>query len=371
MTTTTRRRPSGALISVGIGLALLVAACSPPRSRNAGFNGYATDIVLGAQSRPTTAPPPPIVGASPNPNFPSFIVPPPPLVDTAVPAPSTTKPKPIVLRCPQASVDVIPPDAATTIDKPPVPGVYPYRQSGTWKSADGTTISVPAEVERTLQNVATAPTGEVTYDVVMKQVGSTTTMQYGMLRNGDANSDGIYLKRQTTVYDNSALATDDFAPNAPGLRMFPLPPGVGTLFRSTATDGVHATSMVLKGAVREKTRIDACGDLIEGWGTEATISVLKSGIEGGRTTKYVATYVVVPQLGGLIVADKIEVRTTDNSDIVVAEKPTTPPSTQPAAPAPNTPQTTLPPRSPDEVLQVTETNIEKLKPIRPAGAPAK
>jgi hypothetical protein len=127
--------------------------------------------------------------------------------------------------------------------------------------------------------------------------------------------------------------------------------------------------MVLTGSVREKTRIDACGELVEGWGTQATITVLKSGIQTGRSTKYVAFYVVVPQLGGLIVADKVEVRSADNYDAVVQEKPTTAPPTQPAAPAPRTPETTIP-RTPDQVLQITETNIEKLKPIRAPGAPA-
>ena len=305
-------------------------------------------------------------------------------------SPPTPTVKP--LRCPQAPVTVIPNPAALTIDKAPAAGVYPYRSTSTFTTPKGEKVTVDGTTERTLQNVQTdAATGDISYDVVIAEFGTVTTTTYNVRRTAASDLNGIYLTH--TVRTNADKSVDEFAPVPPGLKMFPMPAAVGTSFRSTATDGPHATSMILKGVVRERTRIDACGELVEGWGTDVTIHVEKGGLpEGGRSPKINAVFVVVPQLGGLIVADRTTMSLADVQDPPNQDVPpqTTPPTTQPlapttqpAAPAPNTPPTdpgaTTPstspppavPRTPDQVTQVSESNIERLKPVRAPGAAAK
>lgn len=374
MTARSRRTRPAAAGALALSLALLVVACAPPRSRNAGLNGYATDIVLGSQSRPTIPPPEPIPLANPDPMFPSFLVPPPPAASSQPGQPvTTTSQKPIVTRCKQAGFE-IPPEAARVTDKPPATGVYPYRQSGEWVMPDGKKVPFPPEVERTVTNIATEAGGNTLYDVVTTQFGETTTMRYRLITSADSNTNGIYLARSFRVRPDNTV--DDFAPAPPGLRVFPMPADVGLTFRSTATDGVHQTSMTLKGAVREKTRVDACGELVEGWGTDVTIHVFTGGTAGGRTRRIDARYVIVPQLGGITVADNVTDGFTDDADVAQRDAPpvTSPPTTRPAAVAPSTTPTTAQPkvpRSPDEVTIKVATNIERLKPIRAAGAPAK
>ena len=304
---------------VAAAVALTLAACAPPSTRSAGLSKRSTDIVLGGQTKPTT--PPPVPESNPQPGFPSFLVPGPPPTSFAAVAPSTTvttRPR-RVPACPQADVAVIPEPTAVDVTGPPAAGTYPYRQSGTFAVGGAVRGMLPAESDRTVADVVSRSDGTFSYTVAVEQFGTVTTSTYELVRrSGQRETDGIYLTR--VVARPASGSPEEFTPVPPGLRIFPLPAASATTWSSVATDPVRATSITLDGAIREPGRVDACGTVVEGWLTQATLTVRRAGTpQSSQDMTIRSQYVLVPKLGGLVVGIETLQQGTDRGQAIRVE----------------------------------------------------
>jgi hypothetical protein len=317
-------------------LALLTTACSPPHDLASGVNGYSTDIVLGSQTKPD--PPPPVSEASPNPTFPSFIVPSPPLAPVASGPSSTFVPPPPVTfpdePCPVAGPNEQPLAVTPDITKAPKTGVYSYRQRGSFNVNGKDQEPLPADAERTLTNLVTRADGTFSYDVVILQFGSTTTTSYEFVkRGGQSDVDGIYITR--TVMTTPGQPTQSFEPIPPGLKILPIPAKVGQTWSSVAADPLRGTATTLDGAVKEIGRVDACGKLVDGWFSQVKIATRLLGTaENSRDLTIDVNYIIATQLGGLVVADNSSLKGTDRGATVTQQTDSIANSLEPVRPVP-------------------------------------
>jgi hypothetical protein len=192
---------------------------------------------------------------------------------------------------------------------PPRAGVYPYRQEGSYQVDGGPKQPLPEGGERVVTNVVRRSDGTYAFDVAATQLGATTTTTYNVLSpSGHPDVDGIYITG--IVIDRADGNREAFTPIGAqgagyGLRILPLPAATAATWRSVASDPVRGSSMILDGVVKEPGRVDACGTVVEGWSSQVSIESRAFGrVEPARIS---ATYIIAPQLGGLIVGDVVEV----------------------------------------------------------------
>jgi hypothetical protein len=107
---------------------------------------------------------------------------------------------------------------------------------------------------------------------------------------------GLVLTQVDTLDRKFKNPTTIFHPAAGGLQLAPSPTEPGTTWKSAAADAT--TPMTLAGSVVGKARVDACGQLIDGFEIQATVT------SGG--SQAALDYVVAPQYGMLIVSRKID-----------------------------------------------------------------
>ena len=86
-----------------------------------------------------------------------------------------------------------------------------------------------------------------------------------------------------------------------GLLLGPLPIRTGEMFTSVAVDPVTNQSFRYEAQLVKRDRVDACGEILDGWRVEGTLTV------SGRTQSTVKlTTIVAPQLGMIPVYEKVE-----------------------------------------------------------------
>jgi hypothetical protein len=294
-------------LAVALAAALIAcSACGPDRKLAVGLKDYNTDIVFGSQSKPE--PPPPLVDEQVAPAVPSFIVPPPPIVDAA--GPPTTEPPPPprpprVVTCPEIDLAIPSAPATPSISALPKPGTYGYRQTGSY-AIGPSRGSFPVQSDRDLTNVTTTSDGRLdSFDVVIAQGTRRQTTTYQVRDTGGGNTvDGLYITRILTEDQGSAPAS--FTPSD-GLRLVAFPLSKGLTWKSTAVDPLKLTAFSIDATAKDIQRVNACGTPVQGWEISVTGSI--TGIDKSLTLQ--ATYVVAPQLGGLIVADFVTQQGTD------------------------------------------------------------
>jgi hypothetical protein len=111
---------------------------------------------------------------------------------------------------------------------------------------------------------------------------------------------GVSLVKQVTTAKDGTEAV--FAPSTP-LLVLPLPVRPGETFSSTAVDPVTFQTMSFTNVtVGVPERVDACGDVVEGWPVEGTFQFVGP---GGDTTTFTYHAVLLPQNGGVLASEKI------------------------------------------------------------------
>ena len=301
---THRTRVSALLLVVS----MAAGACGPDVPLEVGVRDYSTDIVYGSQRQPPPLPPP-VPAANPEPGFPGFIVPPPPIVVTqqpgSEPAPRPVPPPPAAA-CPTDDPLDFPRQPATrTVSGPPAAGVYLFRQQGTVSIAGQPAQALPAESSREVRNVVPAANNEVTYDVVIESLGDVTTSSYAARQStGDPSLDGVFLTRVVTRRANGGV--DEFTPTR-GVRIIAVPAGPAASWNDVGTDPLRATSMVVQGQVTDKGRVNACGTPLDSW----TVKVTGRLLGPGKDLTVTATYQVATQFGGFVLADDVAITGTD------------------------------------------------------------
>ena len=160
-----------------------------------------------------------------------------------------------------------------------------------------TDLTTRATVVRTWR-VRTGATTASPSDVIVQPTlpgGSAPTT-----RAGEPDR-GVSLVRQvTTTADGSESV---FAPSSP-LLVLPLPVRPGETFSSTAVDPTTFQTMSFTNVtVGVPERVDACGDVVEGWPVEGTFQFVGP---NGESVTFTYHAVLLPQNGGVLAAEQID-----------------------------------------------------------------
>ena len=303
--------------------AALAAGCAgPDRPLDVGFREVPTDVVLGAQTEPTspaapagppvdvvetefTLPPPPSVVALPPPTF--------EVRDPATPV-APPLPQPSASAC--AVVDPLQApavEAPSGIVAPPAEAAYIFRNVGTFEvsGADARQGAFPATSLRTVDVPFVSDDGSVFDFAVAETLGDITTKTTYRVVNeanpltGAAGGPGLYILRvQSTRADGSSTA---FEP-APSLQLAALPLERGAVVEARGVDPLTATSMSFTSTVAGKARVDACGEPLDSFTLELTDGQL---ISPTQDLTFESTYAVGTQYGGLLLRESTAFAGTD------------------------------------------------------------
>jgi hypothetical protein len=271
----------------------VLSGCGPSTPISLDVNKVSLDIGGGQPPAqpPQVAPPPSATAPA---SLPQAQLP----LPTPPSAPTTTPTLPSL--CPAADQFAVPAlNADPLIAHAPKPATYVYRQKGQWVATGALAGKLPAPPlgERTI----TAGSTTKGYDfAVAEQAGAMTrTTAYNLVSPSSLPTDpagGLYLA--ALQWKDMLFGTVTFRPTSPML-FLQTPVVQGESFTSTGADPQHKTSMLLRGQVAGKKRVNACGKIIDTWQLEVT-EVLTTTSTVVRIT---ATYDIATQYGGISVRD--------------------------------------------------------------------
>ncbi|GAC1426813.1 MAG: hypothetical protein NVSMB57_17470 [Actinomycetota bacterium] len=275
----------------------LMAACGGPHSPLiVGVKDIDTDVLIGP-AQPSIVASPPAEPVSHPIGFPGFVQPPViigPPPPSPLPAPS----------CPQAKPGApIAHEVTSAASNAPVPKAYQYRNNGIWTQGSSKGV-LPSPVSRIVKNVVRSATGGgFTFDVAVPQQGDTTsTTSYHVYPSQPTPADptpGIYIEKTVTEIKGQSAFT--FTP-IPALEIMQFPAASGVTWSARGVDPFSQIAEQFTGTITGQTTVDACGTLLRAWTVEISNGIVQSPLE---TLNFSATLEIVPQYGGLSVADKL------------------------------------------------------------------
>lgn len=298
-------------------LMVTLAACSGPSSSiEVGSKDVSVDIIMGEQTRPV---PPIAPGASPIAGFPGFIAPPVPRLEPGAPPPPADPPQACPIANPLDAAKLVAMKAAPL---PPVQARYTYRNEGTI-TAEGVTTAYPPEQVREVRNVRATSQDSFEFDVAATLQGVVTTTTYRVLKDGPTLDRGVYIAAIVTRFPSGD--TEAFNPDQP-LLLLPFPPPEfgtnledeidrqrGQGYRSTGTDPLSQTTMVVEARVVGKERANACGEWVDAWDVEVTQGRI---VGPTKNIEFTGHYLVATQYGGLVVKDNLRFTGTEDLEPV-------------------------------------------------------
>lgn len=292
------RSPRRSSVAACLAVGFLSAACVQPGPPTVGMSKVEASLVFGITDVPQPVPSP--VEQVAEIIRPSAVA---PVADA--PEPEEEVPfqfaKPFVPRfnqptappeeaCPEASISAAPKIAPQPrISGPVRPGVSEWRIQAvqTVTGPDGSKTPDPSAeigVPRIVRNVVERSTTRYTFEEVstLGNEGvvrvSTYEVNTAALNRNPSNGVGIVVtpgvgepERGITLVKeelqdvNTGQARVTFEPTS-GLLLLPLPVVAGERFASTATDPRTGETRTHEALVLERQRVDACGELIDGWG---------------------------------------------------------------------------------------------------------
>jgi hypothetical protein len=306
-----------------LGLALL-ASCSGPFSGAVGaakvdVDTLSTDILFGVPSpSPVTAQngqaatavlppmtltlpeqPPSLSFEGTNVTFPS------------IPAPAA---------CPTAPATSFPAQVAgSDVTTMPGSGSYRWASAGSWEKMILTTpvkIPIPTFEQRIVRRATkvadpvpalpgSSPDFSFTYQTIEPRVSDTSALLMTWKVKANAatgDPEGGLTLQQVDVIDKDGKPAGTMFHAVTGLLLLPLPAQPGTKIRSSSVDSTGSNNLQLTGTVGNRERVDACGDPVQAWGVDATLTNAGAGSAAPATLHYdVAT-----QFGALVVAFNID-----------------------------------------------------------------
>lgn len=288
---------------------LSLTACVSQDPLGVRVRGAQTDVVFGA---PTSPPLPNFPGAArpQQPQAPSAVVEqlfPDEPFDFGFPddeMPPLYAPAPT---CPDAALNEFPDEAASdSITALPKPGRYRWKQAGKVQVTPQQSATLTGYQTRYVRRV-TGVAGNQSFqllqqDVTTGRVLATTFRVKSEPTNPVADSldpVGLQLTRVEEL-DAKGNATTVLEPRPP-LVYLPLPVAPGTSRTSRAVDQVSGAVLTMEATVGRRQRIDACGDIIDGFSVTSTQSFTPR--SGGATSSRQYDFVVATQLGGLLISE--------------------------------------------------------------------
>lgn len=124
---------------------------------------------------------------------------------------------------------------------------------------------------------------------------------------------GLVLKRVQVQDRNGQVQQTTFSPRT-GLLLLPIPVRPNEQYQSVGVDP-RGDTIVHDAVVKNIIRIDACGEVIDGWLVESTQRI--SGASGAETIRY--DYVVAPQYGAMVISERVRPGEGDAFDILYTQ----------------------------------------------------
>lgn len=345
----------GGVPAAALAMTLVAAACSGDGQAGVGVEEVSTEVVFGAASGDEVTGPanfnPGVLSpgeARGNLDLPDQLLSP-------IGSPGSTGPslQPISAPCPEALLDEFPDRSAgvnVPHDPPELPreGAYRWKKAGRLNQTVGgvtTESDVTGFERRLIRNVKTVEEDEgttvvndagnavdgrgtdvtvteagvtFTYEMVQRDLssGSVVVTEYQVITNADTvyqdtpvgvgppevregqPERGLVMK-SIVALDNAGNRRFTFQPLT-GLLLLPLRVVQGEEFESVAMDTAGQQYRIEAKVVGRK-RIDACGDIVDGWLVESTFTATGPRIEFTRDYDYI----VAPQYGGVLISEKI------------------------------------------------------------------
>ena len=219
--------------------------------------------------------------------------------------------------CPKADLDAVAGSVATHNVSGPVPvGGYRWVRSG-FVSDDEGQFPFTGFDRRTLTEYAkisdTVSQFKFTYRVPFANLVAEDTYRVRTDGFNRGTTDGVAapatgprvgendrgLQLMNRKYINPQGRTvSEFAPQT-GLLLLPLPASPAEEWTSVAVDSKNGLTIVHRGKTTTTKRVDACGELVDGWAVEST----QTYAQGPASTEVKYDYVVAPQFGAMLIQE--------------------------------------------------------------------
>jgi hypothetical protein len=222
-------------------------------------------------------------------------------------------------RCPNAALNAFPErEAGFNVTGLPRVGSYRWKRSG-----KETRVSLPIPLPvlgfetRLIRNPVRVSANDFTYETVQTDTtfgASTVVVTTWQVKTDPVRQDvdifgaartrvgeperGLSLK-QVRRFDRDGKLIGTFAP-IPAILILPLPVVHGDTWTSVGTDPTTGESLQHQGTVAGRERVDACGDVVDGWKVDSTES-----FTGEQTSTREYDYIVATQLGAIVISEKI------------------------------------------------------------------
>jgi hypothetical protein len=115
---------------------------------------------------------------------------------------------------------------------------------------------------------------------------------------------GITLSKLARIDGKSGAETAVFQPTT-GLLLLPLPVTAGEKFQSVAVDARTGQTIVHESTVLRRQRVDACGDLVDGWLVESNRQMSRPDDRAGGPPAGKYTMIFATQFGGLPIQERL------------------------------------------------------------------
>ncbi len=304
------RRLSVVLVVIG----LVASACVRRGDPGIGLQDVQTDVEFAAtksagpaNSRPTATP------AATEPPDPSQFDFGKDFLDRLPPTSSKQTP------CPEASVSAAPEQEASLAAKgSPRPGVYRWNRSGEQKLTTPIEITLPigGSEKRLIRNVQRLSGGDYTYEMAQPEYGTdeivVTTFKVRPAapnerigttdQRAGAIDRGLSIVKIDRFNAKTGQLASTFEPVTPVL-VLPLPVLPGEQFQSSGVDPRTFDALQINAQVTKRVRVDACGEVVDGWSVEGTRTFSAGNTQG---TPHDYDFVVATQLGAVLISEHIK-----------------------------------------------------------------
>lgn len=370
--------------------ALLLAGCVQQDPPGVAIQKLAADIVFGVKP-PVDVPPPNLnPGQAGEGDATTYVpdgaagtdAPEPPAGSFSGPRPKVGRPRltpvtPPKSTCPPAALTAFPAkEAGQTVEGTPAEGQYRWKRSGkqTVATLPGVVLPIGGFEQRLVRNVTKISDTEYTFETVQPELGSeiTTISTFkvkigapsrsvsppveppnltnptspvplpfqppappvsipqpqvpGTMSVGDPER-GISLAKLQRVDKAGNISELTFTP---GVLYLPLDIVPGEEYTAVGIDTRTGAVLQHQAKVVKRDRVDACGEVVDGWVVEST-QTFSSGAASAPPRTY--RYIVAPQLGGIIISEEFHISSGAGTTDVVLSLAQLNPAPLPPAPA--------------------------------------
>ena len=370
------RGNAGRLAVAGVA-ALLLAGCVKQDAPGVGVQKLAADIVFGVKPA-TDTPPPNLEPGQAGPGDATTYVPDAgsaaagPTTGGGDFSSGPNAPRPRLPRvtplnppkstCPPAALTAFPAkEAGQTVEGLPAEGQYRWKRTGTQTLASlpGVKLPVSGFEQRLVRNVVKVSDTEYTFETVQPELGTNvTTISTFKVKIGAVSKSvtppvqpdlthptapvplpvqvpGTQPTLPVPPVPGSVSAGDpergislmklqrvDAAGNSseltfsPAVLYLPLEVVPGEEFNAVGIDPRTGSVLQNKAKVVKRERVDACGEVVDGWAVESTQTFSGTGQTAPPRTD---RYIIAPQLGGIIISEEIHTATPQgNTDVTLS-----------------------------------------------------